>query len=48
MYVEWKTELNKGLAHAEVLIDFGNDEALDRDVKDHTDNETKVDRGLSV
>ena len=44
--MKWRTEPNEGLVHTEVFIDFGNDEAFGRDVKDHADNKTKVDRGL--
>ena len=30
----WRKELIKGLAHAEAVIDFGDDEALDEDEDD--------------
>jgi len=47
LYAGWRTELIKGLAHAEAVIDFGDDEALDEDVEDYMDDETN-DGGMSV
>ena len=44
LYEGWRTELIKGLAHAEAVIDFGDDEALDADEFDSSDN----DGGMSV
>ena len=34
LYMGWRKELIKGLAHAEAVIDFGDDEALDEDEDD--------------
>ena len=47
LYGGWREELIKGLAHAEAVIDFGDDEALDADDDDgdmHGDN----DGGMSI
>eukprot|EP00934_Nitzschia_sp_Nitz4_P006223 Nitzschia sp. Nitz4//scaffold16_size188269//47178//48977//NITZ4_001783-RA/size188269-processed-gene-0.49-mRNA-1//-1//CDS//3329538493//6213//frame0 len=35
LYDHWRTELIAGLAHAEAVIDFGDDERLDDDSDDH-------------
>ena len=34
LYLGWRKDLIKGLAHAEAVIDFGDDEALDEDTMD--------------
>lgn len=42
LYQGWRSELVKGLAHAEAVIDFGDDEALSFDNDDEVDNEDDV------
>ena len=44
LYMGWREELIKGLAHAEAVIDFGDDEALDPDEEDDMDG----DGGMSI
>lgn len=44
LYEGWRADLIKGLAHAEAVIDFGDDEALD----DDTDNVSENDGGMSI
>ena len=46
LYMGWREELIKGLAHAEAVIDFGDDEALDPDEEDEDDMEG--DGGMSI
>ena len=46
LYMGWREELIKGLAHAEAVIDFGDDEALDPDEED--DDDMEGDGGMSV
>lgn len=45
LYMGWREELIKGLAHAEAVIDFGDDEALD---PDEEDDDVEGDGGMSV
>jgi len=45
LYMGWREELIKGLAHAEAVIDFGDDEVLD---EDEDDINGKGDGGMSV
>lgn len=42
LYMGWREELIKGLAHAEAVIDFGDDEVLDED------EEMEDDGGMSI
>ena len=46
LYMGWREELIKGLAHAEAVIDFGDDEALDPDEED--DDDMDGDGGMSI
>eukprot|EP00577_Skeletonema_sp_RCC1716_P006086 CAMPEP_0113383376 /NCGR_PEP_ID=MMETSP0013_2-20120614/6325_1 /TAXON_ID=2843 ORGANISM="Skeletonema costatum, Strain 1716" /NCGR_SAMPLE_ID=MMETSP0013_2 /ASSEMBLY_ACC=CAM_ASM_000158 /LENGTH=624 /DNA_ID=CAMNT_0000265911 /DNA_START=226 /DNA_END=2100 /DNA_ORIENTATION=- /assembly_acc=CAM_ASM_000158 len=46
LYMGWREELIKGLAHAEAVIDFGDDEALDPDEED--DGDMDGDGGMSI
>lgn len=46
LYMGWREELIKGLAHAEAVIDFGDDEALDPD--EDTGDDMEGDGGMSV
>lgn len=46
LYMGWREELIKGLAHAEAVIDFGDDEALDPDEED--DDDMEGDGGMSI
>ena len=45
LYMGWREELIKGLAHAEAVIDFGDDEALD---PDEEDDDMDGDGGMSI
>ena len=45
LYMGWREELIKGLAHAEAVIDFGDDEVLD---EDEDDINGEGDGGMSV
>jgi len=45
LYMGWREELIKGLAHAEAVIDFGDDEVLD---EDEDDMNGEGDGGMSV
>ena len=47
LYMGWREELIKGLAHAEAVIDFGDDEALDED-DDIDDGSMEGDGGMSI
>ncbi|KAL7503220.1 hypothetical protein ACHAXN_001989 [Cyclotella atomus] len=47
LYEGWRTDLIKGLAHAEAVIDFGDDEALDDD-HDESYPSTENDGGMSI
>ncbi|KAL7555292.1 hypothetical protein ACHAWF_018995 [Thalassiosira exigua] len=46
LYTGWREELIKGLAHAEAVIDFGDDEVLDED--EGTDDGMEGDGGMSI
>lgn len=46
LYLGWRSELIKGLAHAEAVIDFGDDEALDGE--DNGFDSSENDGGMSV
>lgn len=50
LYGGWREELIKGLAHAEAVIDFGDDEALDADDDegDGDANDIENDGGMSI
>ncbi|KAL7472301.1 hypothetical protein ACHAXS_012627 [Conticribra weissflogii] len=52
LYGGWRDELIKGLAHAEAVIDFGDDEALDADEDDDDGdgdgNDRQNDGGMSI
>eukprot|EP00581_Thalassiosira_minuscula_P018092 CAMPEP_0183711766 /NCGR_PEP_ID=MMETSP0737-20130205/7174_1 /TAXON_ID=385413 /ORGANISM="Thalassiosira miniscula, Strain CCMP1093" /LENGTH=559 /DNA_ID=CAMNT_0025940333 /DNA_START=207 /DNA_END=1883 /DNA_ORIENTATION=+ len=54
LYMGWREELIKGLAHAEAVIDFGDDEVLDEDEDDVmydgilSSNNGNADGGMSV
>ncbi|KAL9178634.1 hypothetical protein ACHAXT_001972 [Thalassiosira profunda] len=45
LYLGWREELIKGLAHAEAVIDFGDDEALDADEEE---DGMEGDGGMSI
>ena len=47
LYMGWRKELIKGLAHAEGVIDFGDDEALDED-EDDINEGMENDGGMSI
>lgn len=47
LYLGWRDEIIKGLAHAEAVIDFGDDEALDEEEYDGVGEENN-DGGMSV
>ena len=47
LYMGWRKELIKGLAHAEAVIDFGDDEALDEDEDDMNEG-MENDGGMSI
>ena len=47
LYMGWREELIKGLAHAEAVIDFGDDEVLDDD-EDDGSTSMEGDGGMSI
>ena len=49
LYMGWREELIKGLAHAEAVIDFGDDEVLDDDGEDDDGSSSmEGDGGMSI